>query len=488
MVCSDGFRVVSTTSPKTPAGTEAEDSRVAAETLATLATRAAKRKRWDYEIEAQRKWEQELPSIFDAMRRGLNPYGSKAWRAIHGVNIGMDCQGSFLQLVSGGSTIKSLFKKSPRECSAFCEETKGCIAWSWNTADVTTNCYAQNSCERRVPRTNMVSGLKASFNGTWYYKNISDTGGFKVDDRQWFRIDVDKHGEMIFVHGNGDHGKLAKPGGSRHDLKHRMDEMVATLECSDRGIVGTIRVRLTAGKIQLQAWRPHQDTPTYYIAEKKEVPFEPFQRVAVKADHLIEASDVHSARSDGDPDDAVLLKQGDVGTVVSVVHPCKTGVYFDQDPSKTVWVNDTLLVKCNVLEEVSEEEVNDVLESLGDDLIHSIRDPITFQVFRDPVVASDGYTYERSAMERFIAQSEELHGTAKSPMTNEPLSSFILSPNYAIKSLVASVVDKVKAARAASRKIQRRWRGHRARKAYALAKKTRGAESPQSVRVQKLFM
>lgn len=144
--------------------------------------------------------------------------------------------------------------------------------------------------------------------------------------------------------------------------------------------------------------------------------------------------------------------------------PHKTGVVFDQEPHKTVWVNDTLLVKSAILKDVSEEEVGVVLGSVGDVLIDAIRDPITLGIFRDPVMASDGYTYERSAIEQLIAEAENSGETPKSPMTNEPLSSVRVSSNYAIKSLVSSVIEKVDGARAEAGKIQKNFRGHRSRK------------------------
>lgn len=50
----------------------------------------------------------------------------------------------------------------------------------------------------------------------------------------------------------------------------------------------------------------------------------------------------------------------------------------------------------------------------------------------DPVIAADGFTYERSAIENWIARK----GT--SPMTNEPLPHLGLTPNRFAKSAVQS--------------------------------------------------
>lgn len=56
--------------------------------------------------------------------------------------------------------------------------------------------------------------------------------------------------------------------------------------------------------------------------------------------------------------------------------------------------------------------------------------PITLALFRDPVVAEDGHTYERTAIEEWIQRN----GT--SPMTRKPMSLEILIPNYAIKKVL----------------------------------------------------
>lgn len=56
--------------------------------------------------------------------------------------------------------------------------------------------------------------------------------------------------------------------------------------------------------------------------------------------------------------------------------------------------------------------------------------PITLETFRDPVVAEDGQTYERSAITKWIIEG----GT--SPFTRQPLNVNALRPNYAIRNLV----------------------------------------------------
>jgi len=63
----------------------------------------------------------------------------------------------------------------------------------------------------------------------------------------------------------------------------------------------------------------------------------------------------------------------------------------------------------------------------NDDLIC----PITYQIFRDPVIAGDGHTYERAAIVRWILE----HGT--SPLTRQPLNLNELQADDYLKNLAA---------------------------------------------------
>jgi hypothetical protein len=56
--------------------------------------------------------------------------------------------------------------------------------------------------------------------------------------------------------------------------------------------------------------------------------------------------------------------------------------------------------------------------------------PITMDLMIDPVVAADGFTYERQAIEGWLQQ----HDT--SPKTNEPLGNQQLTPNTTLKVLI----------------------------------------------------
>ena len=58
----------------------------------------------------------------------------------------------------------------------------------------------------------------------------------------------------------------------------------------------------------------------------------------------------------------------------------------------------------------------------------SLKCPITFELMTDPVIGSDGQTYERSAIEQWFAT-----GKATSPITREAMSASSLRPNRAIR-------------------------------------------------------
>lgn len=63
------------------------------------------------------------------------------------------------------------------------------------------------------------------------------------------------------------------------------------------------------------------------------------------------------------------------------------------------------------------------------------RCPITMALMKEPVVLSDGFTYEKAAIEKW------LQGSNKSPMTNEALSSKVLTPNRQLKKLINDFKD-----------------------------------------------
>ena len=56
--------------------------------------------------------------------------------------------------------------------------------------------------------------------------------------------------------------------------------------------------------------------------------------------------------------------------------------------------------------------------------------PITQQIIEDPVIAADGHTYERKAIEGWLSHNK------KSPVENDVLESTNILPNNAIKKLI----------------------------------------------------
>ncbi|XP_063789746.1 WD repeat, SAM and U-box domain-containing protein 1 [Pseudophryne corroboree] len=54
--------------------------------------------------------------------------------------------------------------------------------------------------------------------------------------------------------------------------------------------------------------------------------------------------------------------------------------------------------------------------------------PITWEIMQDPVIASDGYSYERKAIENWISTEKRT-----SPMTNLQLENLLLTPNRTLK-------------------------------------------------------
>ncbi|XP_023879369.1 U-box domain-containing protein 11 [Quercus suber] len=58
--------------------------------------------------------------------------------------------------------------------------------------------------------------------------------------------------------------------------------------------------------------------------------------------------------------------------------------------------------------------------------------PISLELMRDPVIVATGQTYERSFIQRWIDS-----GNATCPKTQQKLENFTLTPNYALRSLIA---------------------------------------------------
>ena len=66
------------------------------------------------------------------------------------------------------------------------------------------------------------------------------------------------------------------------------------------------------------------------------------------------------------------------------------------------------------------------------DYTESLMCPITRNVFTDPVMASDGWTYERNALEELLGTPSPI-----SPKTGEILKTDVIIPNLSIQMLLA---------------------------------------------------
>lgn len=72
--------------------------------------------------------------------------------------------------------------------------------------------------------------------------------------------------------------------------------------------------------------------------------------------------------------------------------------------------------------------------------------PITQEPMRDPVLAADGFTYERAAIATWIARERAAAAVAgrlpqpRSPMTNQPLEHEALVPNRALRAVAEELL------------------------------------------------
>ncbi|XP_028928202.1 WD repeat, SAM and U-box domain-containing protein 1 isoform X1 [Ornithorhynchus anatinus] len=74
------------------------------------------------------------------------------------------------------------------------------------------------------------------------------------------------------------------------------------------------------------------------------------------------------------------------------------------------------------------EELNIKMDSLSSGIPDEFLCPITRELMKDPVIAADGYSYEKEAMENWFSKKKRT-----SPMTNLVLPSLILTPNRTLK-------------------------------------------------------
>ena len=73
--------------------------------------------------------------------------------------------------------------------------------------------------------------------------------------------------------------------------------------------------------------------------------------------------------------------------------------------------------------------------------------PITLEVMNDPVVASDGHSYERHAIRNFITRTTATSKLLRSPMTGGELTTEELLPNHLARSFICETAISIGFAR-----------------------------------------
>ncbi|KAM9284433.1 WD repeat, SAM and U-box domain-containing protein 1 isoform 1-T1 [Cariama cristata] len=91
---------------------------------------------------------------------------------------------------------------------------------------------------------------------------------------------------------------------------------------------------------------------------------------------------------------------------------------------------ESLGLRSKVLQKIEElrKEMTSVSVTVPDEFLC----PITRELMKDPVIAADGYSYEKEAMENWISNKKR-----SSPMTNLPLPSLMLTPNRTLKMAIS---------------------------------------------------
>ena len=81
----------------------------------------------------------------------------------------------------------------------------------------------------------------------------------------------------------------------------------------------------------------------------------------------------------------------------------------------------------------------EIVSTGGTNMLDCFTCPLTRELFQDPVILSDGFTYEREAIQKWLDM-----GNRRSPMTNVELTNLSLVPNNVIKQALQEIADKQK--------------------------------------------
>uniref|UniRef100_G1NJV3 WD repeat, SAM and U-box domain-containing protein 1 n=1 Tax=Meleagris gallopavo TaxID=9103 RepID=G1NJV3_MELGA len=91
---------------------------------------------------------------------------------------------------------------------------------------------------------------------------------------------------------------------------------------------------------------------------------------------------------------------------------------------------ESLGLRSKILQKIKELRIKTVSVSIA--VPDEFLCPITRELMKDPVIAADGYSYEKEAIENWISNKRR-----SSPMTNLPLPSLVLTPNRTLKMAIS---------------------------------------------------
>lgn len=114
---------------------------------------------------------------------------------------------------------------------------------------------------------------------------------------------------------------------------------------------------------------------------------------------------------------------------------CKSNINLGQGNSQININNSSIPQRSeesNLQTEILTTE-NDIINNSQVSIKHALFCPLTKRLINVPVIASDGYTYERSAITAWLEKNNE------SPITKKPLESKELLPNIALEKLLAAI-------------------------------------------------
>ena len=116
----------------------------------------------------------------------------------------------------------------------------------------------------------------------------------------------------------------------------------------------------------------------------------------------------------------------------------------------------------NILEPLPRTQVlplgvipEDILNTIPENVQEILEDKVSFEIMRDPVINSQGQTYNRSTMERIIAQARIDGISPKDPITKQIIGSELI-PNMFVRSLIQMYYPQAGGSSKKKKKITRK--------------------------------